>query len=351
MLGKAIKTLKNNGVIAFPTETVYGMGCILSYDCVERLRKIKGGRKKPFAIFLKDISEVRRYAKDIRKSAWKVMREVFPGPLTIILKAKKSLPPGVISPEGKVGIRIPDHPLVLKILKEIDKPMIATSANRTDEPPPYHADDVKVEVDEVIKGDVRYFKPSTIVDFSSFPPILLRKGPISFLSIERVIRRRVVFSENLTFNILFVCTGNTCRSPMAEGITKDIFKGRRVDVKSCGIGAVFGNMASPEAIVVMKEHRIDISSHSSRPLSKELIDWADLILVMEKHQKDYIIDRFPESSIKVFMLSEFSNREDDIKDPIGKGVETYRRVYKKLKRYIKDLERWVIRRLLISVTS
>lgn len=138
--------------------------------------------------------------------------------------------------------------------------------------------------------------------------------------------------------ILFVCTGNTCRSSMAEAIFKKMIKERgkqdEIKVSSCGIAAMEGEPASIFAQKVMKEHDIDITSHRSKRLSKEFLD-ADLILTMTKAHKDFLLDRYPDIKGRVFVLGEFSQDDGDdnvdIEDPFGKDEAAYRKVYYQLK--------------------
>jgi protein-tyrosine-phosphatase len=132
---------------------------------------------------------------------------------------------------------------------------------------------------------------------------------------------------------------------MAEALFKKILKerGRERDimVESCGIAAVEGMPASPNAVKVMKEEGIDISSHRARLLSEEILK-ADLILTMTKNHKDYILNKLPETKGRVFVLEEFASgqRGDenvDISDPYGGDEQTYRRVADEIKEKLKNV--------------
>ncbi|MDE5414687.1 low molecular weight protein arginine phosphatase [Alkalihalobacterium chitinilyticum] len=126
--------------------------------------------------------------------------------------------------------------------------------------------------------------------------------------------------------VLFVCTGNTCRSPMAEAILKQKIS-NEIEVQSAGIYAAPGSEASYQAIEVLKERGIT-SDHRSQQLSEELLDWATIVLTMTANHKQAIVTRFPELQDKVFTLKEFALGEDsftgDIADPFGGSVEQYR---------------------------
>ncbi len=126
--------------------------------------------------------------------------------------------------------------------------------------------------------------------------------------------------------VLFVCTGNTCRSPMAEGILKSMAKEKNLslEVKSAGISVFDGDNASKNSIEAMKKIGIDISGHKSRQLHRELIDEADLILTMSKSHKEFIISRFPSYKNKVFTLLEYAHKTNrDVADPFGGSLTLY----------------------------
>jgi RpiB/LacA/LacB family sugar-phosphate isomerase len=130
-------------------------------------------------------------------------------------------------------------------------------------------------------------------------------------------------------NVLFVCTGNICRSPMAQGLFADLTRGRRdIEVGSAGIGAVGGQAPSPYAIDVMAELGIDIRSIRSKPLMAELVRKADFIFVMTYGHLDSMLLLFPSAAEKTFLLREFETdlpvMEREVSDPIGQSRETYR---------------------------
>lgn len=129
-------------------------------------------------------------------------------------------------------------------------------------------------------------------------------------------------------NILLVCTGNTCRSSMAEGIFKQILKDNDDDdihVTSAGISVYVSSEASEEAINVMEEMGIDISDHMSSQISDDDVDKADIILVMTNGHKNILIDLYPMYMDKIFTLKEYAyGNDEDIVDPFGMGMEDYR---------------------------
>ena len=121
-------------------------------------------------------------------------------------------------------------------------------------------------------------------------------------------------------NILFVCTGNTCRSPMAEGILKKIASDKDLDIdsKSAGIFASYGDSANDKAIFSVKNIGIDIKDHISQKTTSELVEASDLILTMTMGHKDILIGNYPDKKYKIFSLNEYAFGKDvDIKDPYG----------------------------------
>jgi len=148
--------------------------------------------------------------------------------------------------------------------------------------------------------------------------------------------------------ILFVCTGNQCRSPMAEGLLRHLLgESAVITVSSCGTGGFTDIPASEEAVQVMKEAGVDISSHRSRPLTAGLLKEADLVLVMSERHLRHIEMLYPEFGRTTFLLRDyvsetpaFSDVSPEIPDPIGKGIDVYRQVYAMLK---EDLEKLAAR--------
>ncbi len=135
--------------------------------------------------------------------------------------------------------------------------------------------------------------------------------------------------------ILVVCTGNACRSPMAEGfLRKELSQNEGFIVKSAGISAVDGMKSTPYAVDVMKDEGIDISGYLSSVLSKEFAKAADIILVMTKTHKDIIVDIMPDVKDKTSLYNEFANLDNnaDIEDPIGKPLLVYKDVCNKIKK-------------------
>lgn len=132
--------------------------------------------------------------------------------------------------------------------------------------------------------------------------------------------------------ILFVCTGNTCRSSMAEAIFRDLIKEIGEDgntkILSAGTWAVVGQKASKNAIEVLKEMKIDLDNHISRPLTKEMVEEADLVLTMTRSHKEQILQLLPSAKEKVYTLKEFYNEDNndwDICDPYGQDMEVYKK--------------------------
>ena len=174
-LAEAAQILRGGGLVAFPTETVYGLGAdATNPQAIERLNRVKGRPpEKPYSLHIYTPEQLRPFVTSIPESAARLMARFWPGPLTIVLPAAGG---------RTVGFRLPDHPVARAFLKACAVPVAAPSANRSGEPPAQSLDDLKGlfgdQVDLLLEGgDIeRNCKPSTVVDLTRDPPSIVRAG-------------------------------------------------------------------------------------------------------------------------------------------------------------------------------
>ena len=191
-LRHALDVLRNNGLVAFPTDTVYGVGALaFKPEAVERLYVVKGrSTDKAIAILVARSSDLNQIASNLTPLAQKLADKFWPGPLTLVVPKHPNLPQAV-SALPTVGVRQPDH-LVAKKLLELTGPLAVTSANRSGEPNSLTTADVLAQlsgrIDLVIDGGpVPGGVPSTVVDCSTAEPKILREGPLTLADLEKAI--------------------------------------------------------------------------------------------------------------------------------------------------------------------
>lgn len=181
---KVIKVLKNGGLIIYPTDTVYGLGCdINNIKALERVAQIKGVKldKANFSFICHDLSNLSDYVKQINTTTFKILKRALPGPYTFILPGAKTLP-HPFKKKKTVGIRVPNNNIALEIVRQLGRPIISTSIRDEDEIIEYTTDPELIFekwnnlVDLVIDGGYGDNLASTIIDLSEEEPVILREG-------------------------------------------------------------------------------------------------------------------------------------------------------------------------------
>ena len=181
---KVVDVLKSGGLVIYPTDTVYGLGCdITNSKALERIAKIKGIKleKANFSFVCSDLSNLSDYVKQIDTSTFKILKRALPGPYTFILPGNNDLP-SAFRKKKTVGIRVPDNTIALDIVRMLGNPIVSTSIHDDDEVLEYSTDPELIFekwqylVDLVIDGGYGDNVGSTIIDLSGYEPVVIREG-------------------------------------------------------------------------------------------------------------------------------------------------------------------------------
>ena len=338
LLREAADVITTGELAIFPTETVYGIGAVHGLaGARERLAAAKERpAEQPFTVHIGSLEQLDSLVPEIPSKIRLAIDAFLPGPMTIIL------------PDGSdsgIGIRFPAH-VIARELIQLTGPLIASSANRRGAAPPLNCQDAVDSIGNetgvaIDGGPCKVGEASTIVRFSS-------SGAFEILR-EGLITRPMISKALGDFRVLFVCTGNTCRSPMAEALCKQLLAEREgVAVKDLSAhgyqvesAALYsgGGPASDHAITVMNEMGSNAREHVSRQLNIEMLQAADLILALAPNHlegirhacqgEDEILD-------KLFMIN-----STGVADPVGGPIEIYRSCASEIRNAI--VQQWLER--------
>jgi len=339
---RAAAVLMRGDAVILPTDTVPGLFVLDSVDGEKLIRRIKKrSETKPFARMFANRKQLATRVRLRSKLQETAVSTLLPGCVTLILPSAKKT-------EASLGVRIPDDSSLRALISKTG-PLIATSANVSGQalrdpatlPKKLLSQVTLIEEDDDATYRGLRNRASTVIDLlSSRLAVIRRKGVVPIWTVARKLEVIPALESTLGLNILFVCGGNTCRSPMAVKMFKACCSDKRINVRGAGLSVVYDSKATDFAVKVMEEKGLVLQGHRARSLNRNLISWSDLILVMTRSHLMRVTRMYPEARGFTFLLSGFPAPWPSglsIDDPIGMGIDVYRDTASRIESYLKKI--------------
>lgn len=335
LLQEAAQILQVGGVVAFPTETVYGLGVVASSDAaIRRLNELKGRPPdKPYSYHIASVDQVSSIVAELPPHARRLSERYWPGPLTLVVPRDSEY----------VGIRVPAHSVANRLIERVGEALFVPSANPSGDPPATTAAEAEAyfgdRVDMILDGGPVQIKQSSTVirtDQDSFH--VLREGIITRDNVHQLLVGR---------RFLFVCTGNTCRSPMAAALFRKHLAAKLgkateelvemgYEISSAGVFAGPGSTASEHAQTVIGQRGGNLSYHRSQPVTLELLESVDRVYALGASHLHALQKIDPAHTDRFELLAGHG-----IVDPVGGDIATYERCAAEIEEaIIERLNQW-----------
>jgi protein-tyrosine phosphatase len=358
LIHRAVHRLVEGGLVILPTENSHVVAAgSLHAVAVRRLQDLVKSRSEksrtsepaPLQLGLKNADEARDYVGDLSPLAHKMMQRLWPGPVVLVLAVPSQF--GLVRelPEAsqdallrkcteehcEVWFRVPSHPVLQAVMSLLPAPLVLWEGGFSGGSD-WSFPAATTDVDLIIQDAPRHNQQrSTVVRVEGDSWSIVERGIVTETQINRMTGKV----------ILFVCTGNTCRSPLAEGLFRKFLADRlgcAVDelpdkgytVLSAGLAASEGGPAAPESVEVARMYGADLEAHASQPLTDELLATADYVITMTQSHRDSILFARPDVAERVSLLSSL---EADIADPIGGGWKEYVSCGEEIARHLQAL--------------
>ncbi len=338
LVAAAVRHLRAGELCVLPTETVYGLALLPSRaDALARARTMKGrAEDHHFTYHLAETSAATALVGSLPPRVMPLVERYWPGPLSLVLQGRDG---------NDVGLRVPAHEFTRAVIAAAGEPLWLTSVNATGSPPLLDAAAIETEFGAhlaliVDDGPSPLGSASTVVRLVGRRLFVLREGILS---------AREVF-ETAAELVVFVCTGNTCRSPIAEALARDL-TARRLgvtadEVLSCGYSFTSagtstydGMPASENSVLAAAEIGLDLNGHLSRQIDHDLVRRADKIYCLGDSHRRAILAEMPEVADRVHLLRADGH---DIADPYGGELQHYRRARDEIRAAIgQRLAQWL----------
>ncbi len=346
-ISRTVEVLKEGGVIVYPTDTLYGLGVdMTNKKAVNKLLHLKRRNiNSPISLMVDSINGMENVVGTISPKKQALLKNILPGKFTILLQNKneeigdKKHPWNHLN-QNKIGFRIPDHAVCRELSIQLKKPISSTSANISGQ-------ESVLSIPEVIShfgnkldlildaGPMKSNKGSMVIDLTKLPFMVFREGDINMDQLYGLLPGISFERRKTKFNVIFVCTGNICRSPMGEGILKamvdktkfkDIFA-----IQSAGTLNLGPVPAHDFSIKIADDNEIDLSSHHAKQINEQIIDDASIIFCVAMDHLQYLRKHFPHYKHKFHLLKEWRRTKPlavpSIPDPIGHELKFFEKTY------------------------